>query len=125
KQEIPFEPAEGSVLAQTTMTPATSPLVIHCLAPLRTQRSPRRSAVVVIAAGSEPACGSERAKAPATYSPEVSRVTYFRFCSSVPAAQISSAHMLVTPIVTAAEASPRAIWERASESATAPASAPP
>ncbi len=40
------------------------------LLPLSTQWSPSATAVVVIAAGSEPAPASVRAKAPAGYSPE-------------------------------------------------------
>ena len=54
----------ADVRAQTTITPAYAPEVIHCLLPLSTQLSPLRTAVVRSAPGSEPACGSESANAP-------------------------------------------------------------
>jgi hypothetical protein len=50
---------------QTTITPARSPEVIHCLLPFSTQPSPVRRARVSRAEASLPACGSESAKAPA------------------------------------------------------------
>ena len=98
-------PSAGSVRAQTTTTPATSPLVIHCLAPSSTQRSPRRTARVESAEGSLPAPGSERPKAPARYSPEASLGRWRSFCSGEPYRAMISATMLVTPTITATEAS--------------------
>ena len=108
KAESPPGP-RPPVRAQTTITPAWSPEVIHCLAPLSTQPSPRRVARVSSADASLPAWGSESAKAPATAAPEVSRVTWRCFCASVPKALISSAHMLVTAMATAVEAQAAAI----------------
>ena len=51
--------AAGSVLAITTATSATVPLVIHILLPLMTYPSPSRSAVVSMPATFEPWPGSE------------------------------------------------------------------
>jgi hypothetical protein len=107
------------------MTPARSPEVIHCLFPFSTQPSPERCARVSSAEASLPACGSESANAPATAFPEVSRVTCRCFCSSVPKAVISSAHMLVTAIATAVDAQASATSIIASAYDVAPASAPP
>ncbi len=83
--------------------------MIHCLLPLSTHLSPRRTAVVRMARGSEPACGSESANAPTTASPEVSRVTYFSRWASVPNLWMSSAHMFVTAMATEVEAHAAAI----------------
>ena len=65
KQLIPLLPSTP-VRAQTMITPARSPEVIHCLLPLITYSLPSRRAVVRSAAASEPACGSERPKLAAT-----------------------------------------------------------
>ncbi|EKD37675.1 MAG: hypothetical protein ACD_75C01044G0002 [uncultured bacterium] len=82
---LPFG-ALWSVTAHTTNTSAKEPLVMNNLVPFRTQSSPSRTAVVVIPAGSEPAPGSVRPKAPAGYSPLQIFSMYFFFCSSVPRA---------------------------------------
>ena len=71
--------------------------------------------MVFMADGSLPACGSESAKAPATASPDTSRVTWRRFCSSLPKRTMTSATMLVTAIATATDASAAAISSMASE----------
>ena len=56
---MPFGPLLGSTVANRVMTPACDPLEHQSLVPLRTYRSPRRTAVVRRAAASEPASGSE------------------------------------------------------------------
>ena len=66
KQLIPRVPAPP-VRAQTTITPARSPLVIHCFSPVSTQPSASRSARVTMAPGSLPAPVSLNANEPATY----------------------------------------------------------
>ncbi|MNR82347.1 hypothetical protein D3C72_131050 [compost metagenome] len=80
----PLAPSAGSVTAKTVKRSAVPPLVIQILLPLRIQ-SPlaSRSARVLMAAASEPAPGSVRAKA-ASISPEAILGRYFCFCSSVP-----------------------------------------
>ena len=78
--------------------------MIHCLDPFKIQRSPFFSARVFKAAASEPECGSESAKAPASASPETRRSTYLDFCASVPNLAMSSAHILVTAITTEVDA---------------------
>src|SRR5207302_8399289 len=85
KQLNPLLPSL-EVRAHTTSTPAYWPEVIHCLAPSSTQPLPARVAVVFSAPASEPACGSDKANAPATAFPEVSAVTCFCFWASVPKA---------------------------------------
>ena len=89
--------------------------MIHCFWPRIIQPSSVRSAVVRIDPGSLPASGSLSAKAPAMYSPEVKRGTYVARCSGVPKVVITSATMLVTDMVTAVEAQPRATSIIASE----------
>ena len=111
--------------AQTTITPACAPLVIHCFSPSSRKPSATRVACVRIAPGSLPAPGSVSAKAPAAYSPEVSRGTWRRRCASLPKRAMTSPTMFVTAIVTAVAAQPRAISIMARAYATAPASAPP
>src|SRR5205807_9973944 len=69
-QLIPLLPST-LVRAQTMITPARSPEVIHCFLPLITYSLPSRRAVVRSAAASEPAFGSERPKLAATKRPEV------------------------------------------------------
>ena len=106
---MPRGPSPGSVRAQATSTPARSPLVIHCLVPFRTHRSPRRSARVARAAASLPDWGSESAKAPASHSAEASRGRHRARCASVPKRATTSATMFVTAMVTESEASAAAI----------------
>ncbi len=60
----PRPSSPSSVCAQTTATPATEPLVIHILRPVRIQSSPSRLAYVRIPAGSEPWSGSVSPKQP-------------------------------------------------------------
>ena len=55
---IPAWPASGSVFANTTYTDATPAFVMKRLPPFRTNSSPSRTAVVRIAALSEPEPGS-------------------------------------------------------------------
>jgi hypothetical protein len=109
KAVMPRLPAPMSVRAQTMITPARSPLVIHCLEPFSTQRPPRRSARVLIELGSLPACGSERPNEPASHSAEASRGRQRAFCSGVPNRAMVSPTMLVTAMVTESEQSARAI----------------
>ncbi len=71
----------GLVRAKTRMKSASSAKVHHILEPVMTHSSPSRSARVETAAASEPASGSERAKAP-RYSPRAMGGRYWRFCSS-------------------------------------------
>ena len=70
KALIPLVPG-SPVRAQTMITPARSPEVIHCLLPSITYPAPSRRAVVRSAPASEPAWGSERPKLAATKRPEV------------------------------------------------------
>jgi hypothetical protein len=109
KAVMPRLPAPMSVRAQTMITPARSPLVIHCFVPFSTQRSPRRSARVVMELGSLPAWGSERPNAPASHSPDARRGMQRAFCSGVPKRAMVSPTMLVTARVTESEQSARAI----------------
>ena len=88
---MPARPAERSRVAQTTTKPfdfsaAMRPLVQKILVPFSTQWSPSRTAVVWIAALSEPAPGSVIAMAPHLGSPSVKRERKRFFCSGVPAA---------------------------------------
>ena len=80
-----FMPRSAEVFAATVSTSATGALVTQVLPPLRTQRSPRRSARVVMLATSEPALGSVRAKV-ATRSPRSAGTRYFRRSASEPCA---------------------------------------
>ena len=81
----PWTPS--SVMAHTTITPATDASPIHRLAPLSTQPAsspvPSRRANVVMEEGSEPAVGSVRAKQPIT-SPAAIRGSHSCFWSSEP-----------------------------------------
>ena len=63
-----FRPRSPEVLAATVSRSATGALVTQVLVPRSTQRSPRRSARVVMLATSEPALGSVSANV-ATRSP--------------------------------------------------------
>src|SRR3954447_11325037 len=60
KQEMPRCPADGSVLAKTVYTDEMPAFVIQYFEPLSTYESPSRTALVFIAATSEPASGSDR-----------------------------------------------------------------
>ncbi len=80
---MPFLPASGSVTAKTIAISAFLPEVMNCLVPLSTQRLPCRRARVLIAAASEPACGSVRQKQ-ASISPFAIGSRKRRFCSSEP-----------------------------------------
>ncbi len=73
----------SSVAAQTTATSASAAKPIQRLAPSITQSSPSRRAVVLIAAGSLPPCGSVRAKQPMR-SPRAIGGSHSAFCSSEP-----------------------------------------
>ncbi len=83
KPRMPRAPSSRSVLAHTTATSATEPLVIHILAPLSTQSSPSRRAVVRMPPGSEPKSGSVRPKQPSAR-PAAMRGSHSCFCSSLP-----------------------------------------
>ena len=76
-------PRSPEVFAATVSTSATGALVTHVLVPRSTQRSPRRSARVVMPARSEPAPGSVSANV-ATRSPRSAGTRYFRRSSSEP-----------------------------------------
>mmetsp|Transcript_15286 Transcript_15286/g.37815 ORF Transcript_15286/g.37815 Transcript_15286/m.37815 type:complete len:250 (-) Transcript_15286:355-1104(-) len=81
---MPCEPASGSVLAYTTSTSASGPLVIQNLLPLSTYApSSRRVARSFIDTTSLPEPGSLMASAP-TCSPAMSFGRYLAFCSGVP-----------------------------------------
>ncbi len=80
---MPFLPAALSVTAKTMAMWACLPVVMNCLTPLSTKESPSRSARVVIAAASEPVCGSVRQKQP-HFSPRASGLSHSSFCASVP-----------------------------------------
>ena len=78
----------SSARAQITATSAIDASPIQRLAPSRTQSSPSRRAVVVIAPGSLPAPGSVRPKQP-TASPAAMAGSQACFCSSEPHAWIA------------------------------------
>src|SRR5947209_15599747 len=61
KAEIPFEPRPGEVRAQTMITPARSPEVIHCFSPFITQAPPSCRQVETSKAETEPHEGKEAA----------------------------------------------------------------
>jgi len=71
------------VLAYTTKTSASGPLVIHILLPFKIHLSPYFSALVFIEVTSDPALGSDIAKAPIV-SPYNNLGKYFSFYSGVP-----------------------------------------
>jgi hypothetical protein len=87
KALMPRRPASGSVTAKTIATCAFCPEVMNCLAPLTTHRLPWRRARVLIAAASEPACGSVRQKHD-SISPRAIGTRKRRFCSSEPYCRI-------------------------------------
>src|SRR5712692_4874645 len=76
-------PAAASVLAYTTSTSASGPLVIHILAPFRMNLPFLYSARVFIETTSDPEPASDMASAP-IHSPEMSLGRYFFFCDSPP-----------------------------------------
>jgi len=114
-----------SVTAQITNRSANSALVMKILRPLKSQSFPSATALMRMAAGSEPALVSVRPKLPATYSPLQRGGIYFSFWYSLPTAWMTSATMLVTEVVTAVEAQPRPSSVMTREKATAPAPVPP
>ena len=63
----------------------------------------RRTAVVVIEPGSEPAPGSVRANAPRS-DPSASPISHFSFCSGLPNLRSGSVERLATDMVTALDA---------------------
>lgn len=71
------------VRAKSRTTSAQVPLVMNILEPLTTQSAPSRTAFVVRFPASEPVPGSVSPKQPSA-SPEVSRGSQARFCSSSP-----------------------------------------
>ncbi len=75
------------------------PLEIQVFAPSSTQSSPSRRAVVLIAPTSDPACGSESAKA-AIASPAATRGSQRRCSVSLPASAIGP---LPRPCITKAK----------------------
>ena len=79
--EMPLVPFARSVTAITTSTSADVPCVMKLLAPLSTQLSPSRTAVVRIAAASLPEPASVRPQA-ASFRPDASGVTKRCFCAS-------------------------------------------
>src|SRR3990167_1836693 len=80
KAVMHLAPADLSVLAYTTTTSASGPLVIHIFEPFNMNSSPFCSAYNCIPTTSEPALGSLIASAP-THSPFVNLGKYFNFCS--------------------------------------------
>ena len=99
-------------------------LVIQFFWPLMTHSSPSRTAVVRIAAGSEPASGSDSANAH-----DHSPVAHFGrkrcFCSSVPNRRIGSVPSSCTMRISAADADAFAISSTAIWSISVPVPVPP
>jgi hypothetical protein len=83
KQASPRCFFSGSVWAKIRATSATFPIEIHILLPVMVQPESVFFARVRRLAASEPKSGSVRAKQPSA-SPEQSRGSQVRFCSSVP-----------------------------------------
>ena len=81
KAESPRCPFDGSVLAKTTVQAAWPALEMNVLEPFRTYSSPRRSALVLMRATSEPASGSLSPNEQRIGSSR-SGVSQSRFCSS-------------------------------------------
>src|SRR5919201_3412797 len=102
KALIPEWSADGSVFANTVYTRATPAFVMNRLPPLSTYSSPSRTAVVRIAAESEPEPGSVSAYAP-SHSPDASFGRKRCFCSSSPASfnpsDPSSCTAMISPLV--------------------------
>ena len=97
---------------------------IQAFWPLITHSSPSRTAVVRIAAGSEPASGSLSAKAGES-SPEAQRGSHFCFSSSLPNSAIGSVPSSCTIRIRALEAQALAISSTPICSISVPVPVPP
>ena len=102
----PLCPCDGSVFAKTTVQAAWPAFVMKVFEPFRTYSSPRRTAVVLIRATSEPASGS--------VSPKEQRIgsssrggSHSRFCSSEPPIRTGPAPSVFATIDTAMPAQPQ------------------
>ena len=96
KERIPLRPASGSIVAHTITNPGVStralwPPVTKIFSPLSTQSAPSRTAVVLIAAVSDPAWGSVMAMAEKTARSPLNRSRNLETCSGVPAADTAAA----------------------------------
>src|SRR6185437_11931929 len=120
----PLRLSAVSVRACTRITPAYGPLVTHALVPLRIQSSPSRTACVDNAAASEPASGSDSAKAPSN-SPRAIGLRKRCFWSSLPKVDsICVGSELWTLIITATDASAAAISSSATRYVTVSSASP-
>ena len=106
KADRPRWPLVGSVFAKTTVHAAWPAFVMKVFDPFRTYSSPRRSAVVLMRATSEPASGS--------VSPKEQRIgasasggSHSRFCSSVPAMTTGAEPSVFATIETQIPAQPQ------------------
>ena len=117
KALIPRVPACGSVIAKIEFTCARPPFVIKRLEPLRIYVSPLRTALVCIAAASDPEPASVKPKA-AVHSPLARRGIYLRFCCSFPANKIGIAPSCCTARIKAVVAQ----WRESSSIAITTAS---
>ena len=106
KADRPRWPLLGSVLAKTTVQAAWPAFEMNVFEPLRTYSSPRRSAVDLIRATSEPASGSVRPKEQRIGSSS-SGGSHSRFCSSVPASRTGPAPSVFAVSDTAIPAQPQ------------------
>ena len=106
KAESPRWPAAGSVLANTTVHAAWPALEMKVFEPLSTYSSPRRTAVVLMRATSDPASGSVSPKAQRIGSSS-SGVSHWRFCSSLPASSTGPEPSVLAVIETAMPAQPQ------------------
>ena len=98
----------SSVLHSTATRLAVPPLVSHIFCPLSTNSSPSRTALVRMAATSEPRPGSDMENAPRT-SPAAIRGRKQSFCSSVPCLAIMWATMKWVLMMPDTDIQPRAI----------------
>ena len=98
--------------------------MIQFFVPLMTHSSPSRTAVVRIAAGSEPASGSDRQNA-GDHSPVAQRGSQRSFCSSVPNSWIGSVPSSWTIRISALDAQALAISSTAIWSISVPVPVPP
>ena len=103
--ERPRCPFVGSVFAKTTVHAARPAFVMNVFEPLRTYSSPRRSAVVLMRATSEPASGSLRPNEQRIGS-SASGGSHSRFCSSSPAMTTGAEPSVFATIETAMPAQP-------------------
>ena len=99
-------------------------LVIQFLAPLITHSSPSCTATVRMEAGSDPASGSDRAKAGESL-PEAQSGSHFAFCSSVPKSWIGSVPSSCTIRISEHDAETLAISSTAICSISVPVPVPP